>query len=301
MSTRSADAFDWLIAVPCWGASYREKFLIGILPSINAALSEIKGKVRFIIHTDEREAFFNAKFSGSLDLRAQPEGVCLYTAFGNAHRDALKSALSGECVCFLTSDIVVSKECFLNAEKRFREGKRAILTTIARTISKPEDCPSGMASRDLLEWSFNREHDVTKGCYYEKGTNVVGWCTYFEGVHGTVAHCFHTHPFCVLNDRPLSFPITDTTIDLSFIETCFDRSEIHVITDPDESSFAEISGDEKQPISGNVVGVGSIVSWAMHNTTDFQRWISTHRIVVRGTGEDHLDEEIWREVLSILG
>lgn len=302
ISTQTADASrDWLIAVPCWGDSYREKFLTGILPSINEALSDIRGKVRFIVHTDKPEDFFAVSFPGPVDLRSQPEGACLYTAFGNAHRDALAAAKDGECIAFLTSDIVVSKECFVAAEKRFNEGKRAIVVTAARTISLPKECPAGMASRNLLEWSFARQHPVTAGCYYGKGTNLVSWCTYFEGKNGTVARAFHLHPFACLKDRPLTFPIADTTIDLSFLETNYGRSEIHVVTDADEMSVAEISGDEKQPIVGTTVGVGSIVAWAQYNTTPFQRWLFEHRIVVRGTGEDTLDEIPCREVLAALG
>lgn len=307
MNTRSADAspkstpYDWLIAIPCWGDSYREKFLTGILPSIKEALREVNGNFRFLIHTDKPEDFFNVPFPGTVDLRAQPDGACLYTAFGNAHRDALATAKKGECIAFLTSDIVISKECFVAAEKRFNEGKRGIVVTAARTLSEPKDCPAGMASRDLLEWGFHRQHEVTKGCYFGAGTNLVAWCTYFDGPNGTVARCFHIHPFACIKDRNLIFPETDTTIDLSFLETNYRKEEIHVVTNPDEMSVAEISGEEKHTIVGTTVGIGSIVSWAQHNTTDFQRWIFSHRIVVRGTGEDNLDIVPCNEIIRILG
>lgn len=289
---------QWLITVPCWGSEYIEKFKTCTLPSINSALSEIKSPARFVIHTENPNAFVGAEFKGPVEFHAVPLGRCLYTTFGNAHREILELAEDGECIAFLTADIIVSKECFANAEKRFRDGKRAIVITAARTLAKPIECPIGASSVDLLEWSFSHKHPVTEGCYWGRGRNTVTWALYFEGEHGTVLRAFHLHPFALVNDRPLYF--NRETVDLDLLER-FSHDEIHVVTDPSEMSFAEISGAEKSIPQGVPLCVDSTVAWARHHTTKLHRWLFGHRIVIRGTAEDTHDVAPAEEILGILG
>lgn len=288
----------WVIGCPVWGEKYIHKFLTATLPAINAALSEVQGDIRFVIHTDDFPAFIGAPFRGKVEFHPVPYGRCLYSTFGNAHREILELAEDGDAIAFLTADIIVSKECFKNAESRFKEGKRAIVVTAARTMAEPEECPIGVSSRDLLEFSFTHKHPVTEGCYWGKGRNTVTWAIYFEGERGTVCRAFHLHPFAVVNDRPLYF--NRETVDLDLLE-CFEREEIHVVCDADEMSFAEISGNEKSLPLGNPLCVDSVVRWARHNTTALQRWLFQHRICVRGRPDDRLDEEPCREILGVLG
>jgi hypothetical protein len=90
------------------------------------------------------------------------------------------------------------------------------------------------------------------------------------------------------------------TVDLDLLER-FERDEIHVVTDPAEMSFAEISGLDKAIPQGQELCINSVVRWAKQNTTPIQRWLFGHRIVVSGTGDDHLDEAPATEILGILG
>ncbi len=289
---------NWLLSCPVWGDQYIETFKVATLPALNAALKDIAGPVRFVIHTDNPAAFIGAPFKGSVRFLPVPVEKCLYTTFGNCHREILEIADDGECIAFLTADIVVSKECFVNAERRFDSGKRAIVVTAARTLATPIECPIGATSRDLLEWSFTHLHPVTQGCYWGVGRNPVTWAMYFEGQSGTVLRAFHLHPAFVVNDRPLYFD--RTTVDLDLLER-YSHEEIHVVVDPSEMSFAEISGLDKSLPQGIPLCVDSVVAWARHHTTPMHRHLFTHRIVVRGTGDDHLDEEPAREILGILG
>lgn len=288
----------WMIGVPVWGSQYIERFIRGTLPAINAALREIDGDVRFVVHTDDPSAFVGVGFRGRVQFYPVPWGNCLYTTFGNAHRELLELAGDGDALVFLTADIVVSRECFANAERRFAEGKRAIVVTAARTLATEVDCPVGMSARELIEWSFAHRHPVTDGCYWGKGRNTVTWAIYFEGEHGTVLRAFHLHPFAVLNDRPLYFD--RETVDLDLLERYGPR-EIHVVTDPDEMAFAEVSGLDKDVPQGDVLNTNSVVDWARGNTTRLHRWLFQHRIVVRGSDGDHLDEAPAAEILGVLG
>ena len=289
---------NFVIGVPVWGEWYTKIFLQATLPSLNAALESISGKARFVIHTDKPESFADAKFKGDVEFYPVPIGRELYLTFGNCHRELLELADDGDAIVFMTADIIVSQECFINSEKRFDEGKRAIIITAARTLATPEECPIGAKSQDLLAFSFNHLHPVTGGCYWGAGRNIVTWAVYFKGEHGTVLRAFHLHPMVVLNDRPLYF--NRETVDLDLLDR-FEKNEIHVVTDPTEMSFAEISGLNKSIPQGQEICINSVVGWAKGNTTPIQRWLFSHKILISGTADDHLDEAPATEILGILG
>ncbi len=292
----------WTISVPCWGEYHRRKFLHAALPSINAAIEHATGPIRFIVFTDRPQDFANVHFAGDVDLhKFTAHSDNIYTSYGGVDRHALELAEEDSNVALLPCDVIVSKEFFSACEKRFAEGKRAIVAHAARTLVAPENCPVGLSARGLLGWSLSRErrHPVTQGCVFGEGRNLVSWCTYWEGPQGTIARCFHMHPFAVVNDRVLWFD--RETVDLDLLDR-FTKDEIHVVVSADEMAFAEISGGEKViPQMARPVSVGSIVSWAQRSTTPLQRHLFSHRIIVQGTGDDHLDEGPANEILRILG
>jgi hypothetical protein len=295
----------WIVPIPIWGSRwYFDKFIHAALPSINAALEHAAREARFIIHTDQPEFLKKGKYCGTLETRPIQTLECLYHTYGNCNRQVLDVANDGEHIAFLASDILVSQEFFKASEARFEQGKRAVVGTAARTIPNGK-FPIGASSRRLLDWSFasQRQHEVTKGCYWGRGKNAVSWMTYFEGQRGTVGRAFHLHPFAVHVDRYLWFG--KTTVDLDLLER-FTHDEIHVVTDIDEMSFCELSGHEKaiqqrsEPISER-----SILSWCNHPTTcllPIHKWMfANHRIVVQGDGSDMLDVEPCRQVIEALG
>ena len=302
----------WAIALCAWSPYYRHKLKLVALPSINAALEYATGPIQFILHTDEPGDFSDVNFAGDVNIRkfepilgANINSNESYESYGNADRMAIEIASEDANIAFLPADVMVSREFFAASEKQFAQGKRAIVGSAARTMVAPEDCPAGLSARQLLDFSFLREHrhPVTKGCWYGKGKNKVAWMTYWEGPHGIVGRAFHLHPFAVKNDRVLFFK--GSTIDIDLLNR-FSQDEIHVVTDPNEMSFAEISGLEKMlpliaPQLPEPVSIGSIVAWARAYTIPMQRFLFTHRIVVQGTGDDHLDEMPANEILRILG
>jgi hypothetical protein len=292
---------SWVISLSAWTPHYRHKLRLVALPSINAALAYATGPIKFILHTDAPDEFKDVHFAGDVEFRHFIGASDFpYQSYGNCDRMALESAPEDCNIAFLTSDIIVSREFFSNAEKQFAKGKRAIVGHAARTLAAPEHCPAGLSARQLLGWSLSGErlHPVTAGCMYGQGHNLVAWCTYFQGPHGVIAHAFHMHPFAVVNDRHLWF--NRETCDLDLLER-FSRDEIYVACDPDEFAWAEISGLEKAiPQLPAPVSVGSIVSWARLHTTPLQRWLFSHRILVQGMDEDHLDEAPCKQVLEIL-
>lgn len=292
----------WVISLCAWQPYYRAKLKLVALPSINAALAHATGPIKFVLHTDLPADFADVHFAGDVDIRlVRPDPSAPYQNYGNADRIALELAPEDANIAFLTSDIIVNVEFFANAEKQFAQGRRAITGHAARTLVALEDCPAGLSARALLDWGLSRErrHPVTAGCVFGEGRNLVAWCTYWEGPKGTIARAFHMHPFAVVNDRALWF--NRETCDLDLLER-FERAEIYVACDPDEFAWAEVSGLEKAiPQLSSPVSVGSIISWASRNSTPLQRWLFSHRILVQGTDEDHLDEGPANEILRILG
>ncbi len=292
----------WVISLCAWSPPYHEKLIKVALPSINAALEYANISAQFYVYTDDKKALSGAYFRGDVEFRPVDharEGDH-YQTYGRCDLTTLQTAPEDCKIAFLTSDILVNLEFFANAEKRFAQGKRAIIGHAARTLAAPEDCPIGLPARKLLDWSFSRErrHPVTAGCMWGTGRNLVAWCTYFEGPHGIVARAFHLHPFAVVNDRVLYFD--KFTVDLDLIER-FTYDELYVAVDPDEFSWAEISGPEKTiPQLSQPISVVSISNWAKHFATPVQRFLFTHRIVVQGDGSDHLDEGPCEDILALL-
>ena len=293
---------DWVISLCAWGSNYHEKLLKVALPSINAALEYANISAQFYIYTDDEKALCGAYLRGDVEFRPvdHAKEADHYRTYGNCDQTTLQTAPEDCRIAFLTSDIIVNLEFFANAEKRFAQGKRAIIGSAARTLAALEDCPIGLPARKLLDWSFSRErrHPVTEGCFWGRGRNLVAWCTYFEGPHGIVAHAFHLHPFAVVNDRVLYF--NGVTCDLDLIDR-FTHDELYVACDPEEFAFAEISGLEKViPQLPAPISIISIANWAKNWTTPMQRFLFTHRIVVQGDGSDHLDEGPCEDILTLL-
>ncbi len=291
----------WVISLAAWTPYYRAKLKLVALPSINAALAHATGPIQFILHTDEPDDFKNVHFAGDVNIRLfEPDSRALYQSYGNADRMAIEFAPEDSFIALLTSDIIVNVEFFANAEKKFAEGKRCVIGSAARTLANFPDIPVGLKARELLDWGFDpiRRHPVTDGCMWGTGRNLVAWCTYFRGPQGMTARCFHMHPFALVNDRALYF--AGTTVDLDLMDR-FSRDELYVACDPDEFAWAEVSGLEKSiPQLPQPVSIASIVSWAKNHSTPLQRHLFSHRIIVQGNGDDHLDEEPCKEILRIL-
>jgi hypothetical protein len=287
---------DWLIAIPAWGPRCFDLFLNKALPAVVAAQGGISGNARLIVHTDKPvlvQQLLGGAFRGSI-VREVPPGKTPHESFGHAHREALQFAADGECVAFINADMVGSIELFSAAEKRFLAGKRMIMMAGSRTVGG--DAPIGAKSADLLRWAMQHRHPAIQECFWGSGRSGTPWAIYFERGDDIVLHGFHLHPFAVMKDRHLKFE--GKTIDVDLADN-FKWDEIHLVTDPDEASFAEISPPERVfPLRSRAIGVVDIADWAKRHATPLHRRLFAQQIRIKGrSGPDVTAQRICAAIL----
>lgn len=285
---------DWLISTPVWGARCVDAYVGKALPAIKAALKEVGGNARFVVHTDQPSAIMGA-IGGNTIARPVPEGHNAWDKAGKANREAAEIAKPGEAVAFINADMVPSREVFAASEARFAQGKRLIMMAASRTLGG--DVPVGVSSAELLDWTMEHRHPAIRECFWGTGRSVIPWAMYFERGDDIVLRGFHLHPFALLKDRDLVF---QGTIDLDMPDN-FKSNEVHLITDRNEASFAELSPPERTfPLLPGPLTGGDIVHWARRNSTPLHRWMFGQRIVIKGGGADIGDVAICDEILKAL-
>lgn len=292
---------DWLICSPVWGGRCEKAFLSTTVPCLKAAIAEgVSGKVRFVIHTHDRLPLSRALSGFDVQFLPVPHHkLSEHHSAGVANREALKLARPGEAVAFVNADMACSVELFKSAEARFAEGKRMIVMAASRTIGGQPD--PGMKSRDLLRWTMEHKHPSIVQCFWGSGRTTMPWAIYFQKGEDIVLRGFHLHPFAVLNDRELGFEGYSIDRDLAEI---FKKHEIHLITDPDEGAFAEMSPPER--LFGTRIDfmtTDGVARWARSpkRTNAMHRWFFEQPITICGNGGDIGDAAICKEILRKLG
>jgi hypothetical protein len=289
---------DWLIATPAWGERCVWLFVNQTLPAIRAAAARVSGNVRFLVHTDDPKRI--KEELGSLPphmVLPVPKGDSPHVKLGECHRKAIELTGNGECIAFINADMAPSVEVFEAAERRFAEGKRLIMMAATRTCDGVP--PVGARSADLLRWTMQHRHPIISRCFWgaDSGTTVP-WAIYFQRDDDIVLRGFHLHPFAVMKDRGLSFQ--RKTIDADLPDQ-FTREEIHLVTDADEASFAEISEPWRTfKLLNGPITVESAAKWAKNAATPVHQWFFTHRIAICGKGEDIGDAAVCDDILRAL-
>lgn len=291
----------WVIAVPAWSDHYRSLFLGPALHSHMAAIEELRRayrgsvRIRYVVQTDDFETVAKALRGFEVSLLPPPPLDSPYLAFVACHRHAIDTARSDERVCIMNADMVMSVEALAASETRFRQGKRAIIMAGTRTLApriprrarwwggfEPARKPFGpqpMKARELLSWSIDNAHPITRQCFWGEGSCHLPWGVYFQQGENIVLRAFHLHPFAVVKDRDLPF---ENTVDLAMVDH-FSREEMHVVTDADEMALAEMSPPSKV-FSDNPwpIDETSILGWALRGAGPTHWWNFGHRICVRG-------------------
>ncbi|MDB5555419.1 MAG: hypothetical protein JWL86_5403 [Rhizobium sp.] len=273
----------WIVALPVWGAHYVDVYLKAALPSLQAALAFAginPADCEIIVYGD-----------GELASRPMPTIGDKYRQLGDVHRDALAKAPNGARVMLLTADMVVSREVFAACDARFDAGKRAIVVGPSRTLL---DAPlvAGRSSRDLLAWSLEHAHPFTQETFFGGKALPPSTMRFRKGKDVTMRG-FHLHPLAVVKDRPLPFK---GTLDQDLIGF-FDQAEIHIVTQADEMSAAELSpADLRFTCATRPVGAAEIILWAKRQCLPVNWWLSTHRIVLAGNGHTD-DRALWAQVM----
>lgn len=287
---------DWLISTPVWGARCVDAFVERALPAIKAAAGGIGGRLRFVVHTDQPFALTEALAGLERVVRPVPPGPNAHHSAGLANREALDLARPGECVAFINADMVGSVEIFAAAERRFAQGKRLIMMAASRTLGG--EPPIGAASADLLDWTMRFPHPAIVECCWPTGRSVIPWCLYFERGDDVVLHGFHLHPFAVMKDRHIAFQ--GATIDCDLADN-FAREEIHLITDPTEAAFAELSPPDRVfPLIPQPLTATDVATWARYHATPLHRWLFGQRIGIRGNAADLGDEIVCNQILAAI-
>jgi hypothetical protein len=277
---------EWLIALPVWGKHYRETFRRHVWPSIKTALAPLDAKVRFLVHTDD-QAFMRKLLAGyEVDVRS-PVGT-FHAAYANCHRDALDRAHWQERVALLNADIVVSREAFVAAERRFGQFYRAVVCAASRTIGPlfGREMPQDVSSADLLHWSMTHAHPMVQQCFYPQGKGAVPWGLYFTDGTNTILRAWHLHPFAVVKDQNFRFT---GTIDRDLCNTYW-ASEVHVVTDKDELALVEISPlDRRLPLLPDAMSHEYLAWWAGVHASKMHRKFFAKRIVIEGSADTNCD------------
>lgn len=293
-----------IIAVPCWGAHFRRLFLGPVMRSHRAAIAALRDAfastihVRYVVQTDAPAAIAAALGDFELTLVPSPSRVANpMRAMAGAHAHAIAGARDLDRVALLNADMLVSIEAFVAIERRFRQGKRAVVAAAGRTLPGLWGAPQPLAARELLAWSMRRAHPITRSCFWDVGRCHLPWAIYFEENGAVVMRPFHLHPLAVLVDRALPF---DGTIDLDLIDN-YDHDEIHVVTDADELALAEVSHRSKSLAATPwPMDVGQVVGWALRGARPMHWWNFRHRIAVAGDPQRvEIDRTVADDVLRL--
>ena len=280
---------SWHVIVPVWGGWHTRLFLEHCLPAIRKAAEGISHQWTLTVHTDRPKIILDAVGDLQASVQRIKPGENRYQTLGDLHRDTINERLTGEAIAFINADMVPSREVFSAAEARFRQGKRLIMCAAPRTNANTFKPKPGVPGRHLATWAWWHRHDWISDCIYGEGHTKVPSNIFFrrsipelhaESADRVVMHGFHLHPFALMKDHPLTF--RGVTIDADLVDSV-PRYRTHVVTDPDELAFAEMSapghgfGSTKEKL-----GAGYAAYWARHNASAGHQWMFGHQIVIRG-------------------
>ena len=278
----------WVINLPVWGASYRQKFLKRGLPAIFAALKHAGvayQDVRFLGHADDALALDSAFGLWKAYFLPVPHAVNSTCQLGNADRHAIHTAGIGEAIMFVNADMVVSREVFAACEKRFAEGKTFISCPAIRTVDI--DPPIGEEASALLEWSWINRHQFTEDCVWGRGQVKAPPYVLFDDGENTVMHAFDLHPLAIYKTRDLEYsgPTASEIISL------FGKDETHIVRTPNEMAIAEPSPSDLHYSRFKKMKFNrrAVIEWGKHFSIAMQHYQFRQQIVLRGSGKPDAD------------
>lgn len=281
----------WLIGVPVWGEQYVRNFVDICLPFHRAALNHFDHEVRYVIHTDLPQDIA-PHFNGNALILPVPAGAG-YQRFGACHAEVLDMAQEGERVSLMCADMIISRECFFAAEKRFEEGYKAVCWLGHRTAAMSYPAP-GISAAGLNRWAMANAHPIIQELFFGVGRSKTPSIIYFRKGDSVVMRPFGLGPFAVVKDRDLHFV---GTMD-NDLAARYTHDEIHVVTDCNEMSCAEISEPDKNfGVWDKALTEEHIAAWASQCTNAINRWFFTHSCRIQGE-DDCGDAEVASAILE---
>lgn len=295
----------WLITIPSWGKRCNDALYRYAFPAIEAALNTrvYNRQVSFMIHTDEPE--FMKRLFWQYDVKTRPVPIdpmhpkSPHHSLGLAHKEAIALAEHGSRIAFLCADMVPSVEVFDAADKRFAQDKKLIMCAATRTLSGSP--PIGAKSQTLIDWTMRNMHPMIRECFFGTGRISCPWAIYFKRGDQIVLHGLHLHPFAAIKtNKMMSFQGATVDFDLA---ASFDYSEIHLVTDPNELSFAELSPAERVfPLHAKPFTMFDVVVWAnaRAHCIPVHHWFFEQRILIQGDGSNMDEMAIVDNILEAL-
>lgn len=283
---------DFVIALPAWGRSYVDLCTRFTIPALKAALaraSRIRERnVRFIVHTDDPDRMAEALFEFEVHFYRVPPHPKPFHAFSIAHREAIQATPLGAVLMMMNADIVPSVESIEFAERRFAEGKKAIVSVAMRCDATSAAIPIGRPARDLLEFFWRNRHPIAEDSIWGTGRTMLPTNLFFVGDGSVVLHCFHLYPVLLIKDRALGFSVT---IDDDLLRAY--QPHEWTIAANREVAFLELSPPAKQFNRGPVLTVPNFMALG-RSFTPFH--VDLFRTPIRILGES--DVPIAREVVA---
>lgn len=289
---------SWTISIPVWGAPYVRMFNDVAAPALRAAAARLSFDVKFLLHTNSPDEVASGLRGFAVECRPISNKPT-YVALQEGHADAVRSAEPGDVVVLLNADLVVSGNLFERIDELIEvEAKRAVVLLGIRTAACVERPPVDAEPRDLLEWAWAHRHQIIRDLEYPDGGSMLPTNIFWSRGESTVARGFHLHPAAVVKEESTSFR---STIDGDLLD-CYERGDIHVVTDPDDCALLEVSPPERRFPVGRRLSVDAVARSMVTRASPMHRWLFEHRIAVRGDPRDVTDDyKFADEILSRLG
>lgn len=290
---------DWYLSTPAWGDFNRKVFAKRAVHSYLAALHNLgTDRVKWVIHTDQ-PGFADRELDGYpvTYIHTSPEAA-FYDEYRKCHLSVLRDmARPGDCVSLLNADFIVSDNFFTRIREHLSGGYRAVVTLGMRTLLDKNLPPTSVDPRTLLSWAWEHKHGVTRESVWGSGHSPAPTHIFFEEGDSVVARSFHLHPVAIVKDYLIEIR---SSIDGETLEN-FPFETIHVVTDPDDLAFIEMSKSGKfRHFSGGTLSIDAVIG-LMHShymRAPLYRWQFGHRIVMKGDGSSLGDVHIAKAILD---
>ncbi len=292
---------NWYVSTPVWGDFFRKVFVERAVPSYLAALildNVGAEQVKWIIHTDQ-PGFADRDLHGYPVTYIQTfPGAAFYDEYRECHLSVLRDfAKPGDWVSLLNADFIVSNNFFVRIREHLSGNHKAVAALGMRTLLDEHLPPTSADPRTLLSWGWSHKHEETRESVWGSGHFWPPTIVFFEEGDSVVARSFQIHPVAIVKDYPIEIV---TSADGETLEN-FPFETIHVVSDPDDLAFIEMSPFGKcGPIDEDLLSIGAVVG-LMHShymRAPLYRWQFGHRIVIKGDGAHVGDTQIAKAILD---
>lgn len=302
----------WIISLPAWGDRCVTHVVKSVFPALDVALRHAgigRSDVLFLVHTDQIGRVTAVLKGYDSYYRPEFSGKSRYHQLTLCNREAISYAKSGDRVALINADTICSKEVFAAANERFNAGVKLIITSSIRTSASGR-VPIGAEARQLLDWAWTNRHHWIEDCVWGRGKSTALSNIFFTSQYDrdVIQRAFHLQPFAFQRTAENVLNFDGLTVDDGLISK-FKFKDIHVVTDPDEMSFAEMSPPGQMFKQHGPINAEAVVHWANapvigrrgYNADIPHLWLFKHRICLRGEPERvEADHAVCDSVLGLI-